>query len=87
MRLLACILPLLMAASDAHSATTFHQSVEPILKERCMPCHFAGGKMYGKLPFDRPETIVSLGEKLFTRIKDEQQRAVIRKFLAEQKRR
>ena len=52
-----------------------------------MPCHFAGGKMYGKLPFDRPETIVSLGEKLFTRIKDEQQRAVIRKFLAEQKRR
>jgi len=51
-----------------------------------MPCHFAGGKMYDKLPFDRPETIVSLGERLFTRIKSEEQRAAIRRFLAEQKR-
>jgi hypothetical protein len=41
--------------------------------------------MYGKLPFDRPATIVSLGERLFTRIKSEDQRAVIRKFLAEEK--
>ena len=42
--------------------------------------------MYGKRPFDKPATIVALGEKLFTRIKDEKQRAVIRAFLAEQKR-
>ena len=42
--------------------------------------------MYAKLPFDQPETIVRLGTKLFTRIKDEQQRAVIRAFLAAQKR-
>ena len=41
--------------------------------------------MYDKLPFDRPETIVRLGTKLFSRIKDEQQRAVIRQFLAQQK--
>ena len=54
----------------------------PILAHRCTPCHFAGGKMYARLPFDRPETIVKLGERLFTRIKDEQERATIRKFLA-----
>src|SRR5689334_9027288 len=97
MRLLACLLPLLIAVSDTNSrgtarrtataTDTFHVSVEPMLEQRCMPCHFKGGKMYGRLPFDRPETIVSLGERLFTRIKDEDQRAVIRKFLAEQKKR
>ena len=64
----------------------FAKDVRPILDPRCQPCHFTGGKMYEKLPFDRPETIVRLGTKLFTRIKDEQQRAVIRQFLAEQKR-
>lgn len=85
MHLLLCLLPLLVAASDTNSHDTFHTSVKPILQERCTPCHFAGGKMYSKLPFDRPETIVSLGERLFTRIKNEEQRAVIRKFLAEQK--
>lgn len=90
MRLLACLLPLLVALTVSNgrglrATDSFHASVEPILKERCMPCHFAGGKMYGKLPFDRPETIVSLGERLFTRIKDEEQRKVIRKFLAERK--
>lgn len=87
MHLLLCLLPLLVPASSTNRPDTFHASVEPILKERCMPCHFAGGKMYGKLPFDRPETIVSLGERLFTRIKNEDQRAVIRKFLAEEKHR
>jgi hypothetical protein len=91
MHVLAWLLPLLLAASDSTGRgasrpnDTFHASVEPILKQRCTPCHFAGGKMYGKLPFDRPETIVTLGERLFTRIKDDDQRAVIRKFLAEQK--
>ena len=33
--------------------------------------------------FDQPATIVRLGTKLFTRIRNEDQRALIRKFLAE----
>jgi len=37
--------------------------VRPILEQRCTPCHFTGGKMYARLPFDRAETIVKLGEK------------------------
>jgi hypothetical protein len=62
----------------------FEKDVRPILEQRCQPCHFQGGKMYGRLPFDRAETIVKLGEKkLFTRIKSEEQREVIRKFLAQ----
>ena len=68
------------------SAVTFDADVAPILAKKCTPCHYAGGKMYDKLPFDRPETIVKLGERLFTRIKDERERATIRKFLAASRR-
>ena len=35
------------------------------------------------LPFDKPETIRDLGERLFTRIKAENEQAVIRAFLAQ----
>jgi len=62
----------------------FAKQVKPILEGKCQPCHFPGGTMYAKLPFDQPATIVTLGERLFTRIKDEKSRAIIRKFLAEQ---
>ncbi len=40
--------------------------------------------MYERLPFDRGETIVGLGEKMFTRIKDEGERGVIRGFLVQE---
>ena len=40
--------------------------------------------MYERLPFDRPETISKLGTKLFTRIKDEKERHLIRVFLTQQ---
>ncbi len=39
--------------------------------------------MYDKLPFDRAETIRTLGTALFTRIKDEREQATIRAFLAQ----
>ena len=60
----------------------FETQVRPIL-ERCRPCHFEGGKMYARLPFDKPETVRTLGEKLFTRIRADSDQAVIRAFLAQ----
>ena len=62
----------------------FNSDVRPILEVRCQPCHFPGGVMYERRPFDRPETITALGTKLFTRIKDEDERRVISEFLAQQ---
>ena len=62
----------------------FNTQVRPILESRCTPCHFAGGTMYERLPFDRPETIEKLGTKLFTRIKDEKEQRLIREFLEQQ---
>ena len=48
-----------------------------------MPCHFSGGKMYDSLPFDKPATIRKLGTRLFTRIKEENDRRLIEDFLTQ----
>jgi hypothetical protein len=61
----------------------FARDLRPILESRCQPCHFAGGRMYDRLPFDDPETIHTLGERLFTRIKSEKEQAAIRRFLGQ----
>lgn len=63
-------------------AGDFESRVRPLLEARCQPCHFPGGSMYGKLPFDQEETIRELGERLFTRIKDPGEQEIIRGFLA-----
>jgi hypothetical protein len=68
----------------SNAKVDFATQVEPILKSKCQGCHFRGGKMYEKLPFDRPETIKHLGTKLFTRISDESDRKVIREFLSQE---
>jgi len=59
----------------------FATSLRPVLEAKCQPCHFEGGKMYAKLPFDRPETLRFLGPKLFTRITDPLDRAIFQAFL------
>lgn len=71
------------SAASAPAKVDFTTHVRPILAARCQPCHFSGGVMYQRLPFDRPETIKTLGTKLFTRIKDENERRIIREFLAQ----
>jgi hypothetical protein len=60
----------------------FAKEVRPIL-DRCQPCHFKGGSVYGRYPFDMPGTVHRLGERLFTRIKGEKDQTVIRAFLAQ----
>jgi hypothetical protein len=69
-------------SAPAPKHVDFARDVRPILEKRCQPCHFTGGKMYDQLPFDRAETIDKLGTKLFTRIKKDEEQAVIRGFLA-----
>jgi hypothetical protein len=71
-----------MPAAPPPTPVDFRRDVQPILEHRCQPCHFPGGKMYAHLPFDKPETIVKLGTKVFTRIKKDDEQAVIRAFLA-----
>jgi uncharacterized membrane protein len=61
----------------------FETQLKPMLQSKCMPCHFSGGQMYDRLPFDKPATIRKLGTKLFTRIKEEDKRRLIEDFLAQ----
>lgn len=69
--------------SATTSTVDFPTQIKPMLEAKCQPCHFSGGKVYAKMPFDRPETIKTMGTKLFTRIKDENERQLIRDFLAQ----
>jgi hypothetical protein len=70
--------------ASAVRAVDFARDIRPILEARCQPCHFPGGKMYDRLPFDRAQTIRDLGPKLFTRIKTPDEQETIRLFLARQ---
>ncbi len=71
------------AGHERPSPVTFEEDIRPILASRCQPCHFEGGKVYDLYPFDKPETVRTLGTKLFSRIKDESEQAVIQAFLDE----
>jgi hypothetical protein len=72
------------ATAPANKARVdFETQLKPIFESKCMPCHFSGGKVYDRLPFDNPTTIRKLGTRLFTRIKDENDRRLIEDFLAQ----
>ena len=76
--------PARVSTSAAEKARVdFDTQVKPIFKSKCMPCHFSGGQMYDRLPFDKPETIRKLGVKVFTRIKAEDERRLIEDFLSQ----
>src|SRR5262245_35151550 len=75
--------PVIATASSPKAHVDFDTQVKPILKSKCMPCHFSGGQMYDRLPFDKPETIRKLGTKLFTRIKEQDERRLIEDFLTQ----
>ena len=70
-----------VTTSTAKARVDFETQLKPIFKSKCMPCHFSGGQMYDRLPFDKPETIRKLGKKLFTRINEENDRRLIEDFL------
>ena len=71
------------AAAAPKARVDFDTQVKPIFESKCMPCHFTGGQMYDRLPFDKPATIKKLGFKVFTRIKEENHRRLIEDFLTQ----
>lgn len=79
-RTVAAVAP---AEAAPKARVDFDTQVKPILQSKCMPCHFSGGQMYDRLPFDKPATIKKLGVRLFTRIKEENDRRLIEDFLTQ----
>jgi hypothetical protein len=70
-------------SSATKARVDFDTQLKPIFQSKCMPCHFNGGQMYDRLPFDKPDTIRKLGHRLFTRIKEENDRRLIEDFLTQ----
>ena len=70
-------------SSAPKARVDFDTQLKPIFQSKCMPCHFSGGQMYDRLPFDKPATIRKLGTRLFTRIKEENDRRLIQDFLTQ----
>jgi len=66
------------AADPAEKTDVFRSTVRPLLAAKCAPCHEPGGKMYSKLPFDRPETISGHAPGVLKRLKGADREAVER---------
>ena len=62
----------------------FINQVQPILVKNCSPCHFTGGKMYEKMPFDKDTTIINHEKGILKRIKGDEN-AVLKTFIEQYK--
>lgn len=69
--------------TDSTKLINFNLDIKPILQSRCSPCHFIGGKMYQRMPFDKPETILSHQPGVLRRIKAEPDAQKIKDFFAQ----
>lgn len=72
------------AAALKNTPVDFKTQVQPILVKNCTPCHFPGGKLYEKLPFDKAETITGNQKGIVKRINDETEKNIIRLFIEQQ---
>jgi hypothetical protein len=76
--------PILQTERTTHTDTLeFKTQIQPILISHCSPCHFPGGKMFERLPFDKAETVLMLNERLLKRIKDSKENALIKEFISQ----
>ena len=62
----------------------FKTDVVPILNTKCSPCHFEGGKMYEKMPFDSDVTILNHQAGILKRLKNEPVGTLIRQLIEQQ---
>ena len=62
----------------------FESQIQPILIKNCSPCHFTGGKMYERMPFDKDTTIINHEAGILRRIKGEET-LIIKTFIDQNK--
>ena len=62
----------------------FASQIQPILVKNCSPCHFTGGKMYERMPFDKDTTIINHEAGILKRIKGEEN-LLIKTFIHQNK--
>lgn len=72
-------------AFSKNDSIDFKTQVQLILQKNCTPCHFPGGKQYAKLPFDKGETIINHEAGALKRLKDENEIALVKQFILQNK--
>ena len=73
------------SVQKAEEKIDFEKQVKPIFVKNCSPCHFTGGKMYERLPFDKDTTILNHHEAILKRIKNEEENALLKSFVSQNK--
>src|SRR6267378_355854 len=66
-------------------AVSFEASVKPLLARTCTPCHVPGGRMYERMPFDRPEVVFAHKEGVLRRMKNPDDRQLLERWFAQAK--
>ena len=66
---------------ESSKPLNFDLEIKPIFVSHCQPCHFPGGKMYEKMPFDKAETIRDHQAGILRRIKDPLEVEKLKAFL------
>jgi len=74
-----------ISSSSAADTLDFKKDIQPILQKNCSPCHFEGGKMYEKLPFDKGETIANHEAGAMKRFSEKKEASLIKQFIDQRK--
>jgi len=74
----------LQKATALEDTIHFTSQIQPILVKNCSPCHFTGGKMYERMPFDKDTTIINHEAGILKRIKGEEN-LMIKTFIHQNK--
>jgi hypothetical protein len=72
-------------AAIRHDRIDFGTEILPVFKKNCTPCHFPGGKMYVRMPFDKDTTILAHQPGILRRIKNVDELNLLRTYLEQQK--
>lgn len=79
------IAPAVEKEKQAPVKIEFEKDIKPIFIKNCSPCHFTGGKMYERLPFDKDTTILNHSDKILKRIKNDDENKLLRDFVRSEK--
>jgi hypothetical protein len=75
----------LTSSAKTTDTIIFSRQIQPILVKNCSPCHFPGGKMYEKMPFDKDTTLINHSTGILRRIKNEEENTMLKNFVAQNK--
>ena len=70
-----------LAPAVSNDTINFTKQIQPILQKNCSPCHFTGGKMYERMPFDASQTLLSHKDGILKRIKQEEESSLLKQYI------